>query len=132
MIAQLIAAEHPGRTASLTLLASTTNNPELPSGDESLPQEDLPDSMLRQGLAAGFAGDLRGAGAGIAAPTVVIHGSEDEIFPPAHGRDLAATIPDARLTIIDGMGHVPEDAHSDEIARLIEAAIAQAREPMAP
>lgn len=127
MIAQLIAAEHPGRVASLSLISSTTNNPELPTGDASQPEADLPDNLLRQGLASGFAGDLRDAAARIAAPTVVIHGSEDEIFPPAHGRDLAATVPDAVLTIIDGMGHVPEEAHSDEIARLIEEATSRAR-----
>lgn len=54
-----------------------------------LPEEGLPDNLMRQGLTSGFAGDLRAAGATISVPTVVIHGSEDEVFPPAHGRDLA-------------------------------------------
>ncbi|GAB7051141.1 alpha/beta hydrolase [Catenuloplanes indicus] len=41
----------------------------------------------------------------ITAPTHVIHGSADPLFPPAHGEALAALIPGARLTVVDGMGH---------------------------
>ncbi|MDP9794840.1 pimeloyl-ACP methyl ester carboxylesterase [Catenuloplanes nepalensis] len=41
----------------------------------------------------------------ITAPTLVIHGSADPLFPPAHGEALAAAVPGARLTVIDGMGH---------------------------
>jgi pimeloyl-ACP methyl ester carboxylesterase len=126
MIAQLIAAEEPHRVASLTLISSTTNNPELHSGDESEPQEDLPTNLMRQGLAAGFAGDLRSADATIAAPAIIVHGTEDEVFPLEHGRDLAASIPGAELAIIDGMGHVPEDVHAAEIARLIESVVGRA------
>jgi pimeloyl-ACP methyl ester carboxylesterase len=41
----------------------------------------------------------------ISAPTLVIHGSADPMFPPSHGEALAAEIPGARLLLIDGMGH---------------------------
>jgi pimeloyl-ACP methyl ester carboxylesterase len=41
----------------------------------------------------------------IAAPTLVIHGSDDPMFPPAHGEALAREIPGAELLVIDGMGH---------------------------
>ncbi|HEV7750445.1 MAG TPA: alpha/beta fold hydrolase [Baekduia sp.] len=41
----------------------------------------------------------------IAVPTLVVHGRQDPMFPPAHGRALAAEIPDAELLILDGMGH---------------------------
>lgn len=41
----------------------------------------------------------------ITAPTLVIHGSADPLFPPAHGEALAALVPGARLTVVDGMGH---------------------------
>jgi pimeloyl-ACP methyl ester carboxylesterase len=43
----------------------------------------------------------------IAAPTLVLHGSADPLFPPAHGEALAAQIPAARLEIVPGMGHHP-------------------------
>jgi len=41
----------------------------------------------------------------IAAPTLVVHGSEDPLFPPAHGEALAAEIPGARLLMLDRVGH---------------------------
>jgi pimeloyl-ACP methyl ester carboxylesterase len=48
----------------------------------------------------------------IRAPTVVVHGTDDPAFPPAHGRALAAAIPGARLVEVDGFGHatLPRDA----------------------
>ena len=41
----------------------------------------------------------------IEAPTLVIHGTDDPLFPPAHGEALAREIPGARLLWIDGLGH---------------------------
>ena len=41
----------------------------------------------------------------ITAPTLVIHGTHDPLFPPAHGEALAAAIPGARLLLVDGLGH---------------------------
>lgn len=38
-------------------------------------------------------------------PTLVIHGDSDPLIPPAAGEDTAALIPDARLRLIEGMGH---------------------------
>jgi pimeloyl-ACP methyl ester carboxylesterase len=42
---------------------------------------------------------------GIRAPTVVVHGTADPMFPLEHGRALAAAIPGARLLALDGFGH---------------------------
>ena len=42
---------------------------------------------------------------GIAAPTLVIHGSEDPLFPYGHAEALAGEIPGAHLLRIAGMGH---------------------------
>jgi pimeloyl-ACP methyl ester carboxylesterase len=41
----------------------------------------------------------------IAAPTLVLHGTEDPLFPIAHGEALADEISDARLVRLEGMGH---------------------------
>jgi pimeloyl-ACP methyl ester carboxylesterase len=41
----------------------------------------------------------------IAAPTLVIHGTADPMFPLAHGEALAEEIPDARLLRLQGAGH---------------------------
>jgi pimeloyl-ACP methyl ester carboxylesterase len=38
--------------------------------------------------------------------TLIIHGTEDPHLPLPHGQALAAGIPEARLTVIDGMGHI--------------------------
>lgn len=41
----------------------------------------------------------------IAAPTLVIHGTADPMFPLAHGEALAEDIPDASLLRLSGAGH---------------------------
>jgi pimeloyl-ACP methyl ester carboxylesterase len=41
----------------------------------------------------------------IRAPTLVVHGSADPLFPLPHGRALAGAIPDATLLVVPGMGH---------------------------
>ncbi|HEY3671298.1 MAG TPA: alpha/beta hydrolase [Acidimicrobiia bacterium] len=41
----------------------------------------------------------------ITAPTLVIHGTADPMFPPEHGIALAAAIPGARLRTLEGAGH---------------------------
>jgi pimeloyl-ACP methyl ester carboxylesterase len=43
--------------------------------------------------------------ASIAAPTLVIHGTADPMFPLPHGQALADEIPGARLLPLDGAGH---------------------------
>jgi pimeloyl-ACP methyl ester carboxylesterase len=41
----------------------------------------------------------------ITAPTLVIHGTADPMFPLKHGEALAADIPGARLLTLEGAGH---------------------------
>jgi pimeloyl-ACP methyl ester carboxylesterase len=41
----------------------------------------------------------------IAAPVLVIHGSDDPAIPAAAGEDTAATVPGAGFKLIEGMGH---------------------------
>lgn len=38
-------------------------------------------------------------------PTLVIHGTADPLVHPAGGKDTAASIPNAKLVMIEGMGH---------------------------
>ena len=42
----------------------------------------------------------------IAAPTLVVHGTLDQLLPVANGRLLAELIPGARLEVFDGVGHL--------------------------
>jgi len=43
--------------------------------------------------------------ASVKAPTLVIHGTVDPLIRPESGKDTAASIPGARLLMIEGMGH---------------------------
>lgn len=51
------------------------------------------------------AGDRRAALARIVAPTLVIHGTDDPLIPPACGADTAQAIAGATYLPVPGMGH---------------------------
>ena len=51
----------------------------------------------------------------IAAPTLVIHGTADPMFPIAHGEALAEEIPGARLLRLEGAGHGVDRADWESI-----------------
>jgi pimeloyl-ACP methyl ester carboxylesterase len=57
--------------------------------------------------------------ASIAAPTLVIHGTADPMFPLEHGQALAHEIPGARLLRLDGAGHGIDPADRETIAASI-------------
>jgi pimeloyl-ACP methyl ester carboxylesterase len=57
----------------------------------------------------------------IAAPTLVVHGTADPLFPIEHGRTLAAEIPHARLLALEGAGHGVDQADWTTIADAIVA-----------
>jgi len=42
----------------------------------------------------------------LAIPTLVVHGTEDQLLPVQNGRLIASLIPGAQLEIIDGVGHL--------------------------
>jgi pimeloyl-ACP methyl ester carboxylesterase len=57
----------------------------------------------------------------ITAPTLVIHGTDDPLFPPAHGAALAREITDAKLLVIDRLGHeFPPWAWDEVLPALID------------
>jgi len=159
-MAQVLAIEHPGRVASLTLIATSSGPAEdLPPVTAELrelfdnppPEPDWSDraavidyvvagelpflgvvgvdeaemrataarvadrtANLRSALTNHWimiGGDddgsepLRPRLGRITAPTLVIHGTRDPLFPFPHGEALAAEIPGARLLPLDGVGH---------------------------
>jgi len=44
----------------------------------------------------------------VSVPTLVLHGSHDQIVDPSTGAELAARIPDARHQTLAGLGHMPQ------------------------
>jgi pimeloyl-ACP methyl ester carboxylesterase len=57
----------------------------------------------------------------IKAPTLVIHGTDDQLVPIAGGRDTARLIPGAMLYEIEGMGHDFPPALDERLSELIAA-----------
>ncbi len=60
----------------------------------------------------------------ITAPTLIVAGRDDFIFPPEHQRELAAGIPHARLELIDRAGHNPHAEQPAPVMRAIRDFIA--------
>ena len=128
MIAQIIAYEHPTRTASLVSIMSTTWAPHLPqpgqeqqqgiadmnesSDDEAERLQAFgfyPDALPNQVTAILSAGDRTNQVATIVAPTLVLHGAEDQLLSVEHGEHTAQVIPGARFKVYQNMGHnLPE------------------------
>ncbi len=59
-------------------------------------------------------------------PVLVTHGTDDRLVLPGMGQFTAATVPSAKLSLYDGVGHAPffEDAlrFNRELAAFVEAA----------
>jgi proline iminopeptidase len=64
-----------------------------------------PAGTMRQMLAVAASRDRSDELGTITAPTLVIHGAADPMLPLACGLDTAHAIPNARLEVIEGMGH---------------------------
>jgi pimeloyl-ACP methyl ester carboxylesterase len=62
---------------------------------------------------------LRGRLTRITAPTLVIHGAEDDIVPRAHAEAYVSGIPAARLTDLAGAAHLAVLERPTEIAELV-------------
>jgi pimeloyl-ACP methyl ester carboxylesterase len=64
-----------------------------------------PRGVLRQMHAITSSGDRTAALRKLRLPTTVIHGTRDPLIRPSGGRATARAIPNARLRIVEGMGH---------------------------
>lgn len=62
----------------------------------------------------------------ISAPTLIIAGREDFVYPPEAQEELRRAIPNARLALIDRAGHNPHDEQTAEVMRLIRSFMRQA------
>jgi pimeloyl-ACP methyl ester carboxylesterase len=64
-----------------------------------------PAGVVRQLRAILASGSRKARLASVTIPTLVIHGTVDPLVRPEGGKDTAASIPGARLLMIEGMGH---------------------------
>jgi pimeloyl-ACP methyl ester carboxylesterase len=64
-----------------------------------------PEGGARQIVAMLASGSRKAALPSVKAPTLVIHGANDPLIPLAAGEDTARSIPNAKLVVIDRMGH---------------------------
>ncbi|MFX1319180.1 MAG: alpha/beta fold hydrolase [Promethearchaeota archaeon] len=64
-----------------------------------------PQGTARQLAAILASGNRKDALKNVKTPTLVIHGDADPLMPVEGGKDTAASVPGAQLTIIKGMGH---------------------------
>ncbi len=102
-----------------------TGHPFDEQAHEALVRDELgrgvvPGGMARQVAAMAVAGDRRSRLAAITAPTLVVHGTDDPLFPPACGRDTADAIPGAELLLLEGMGHDLPPPFHDEVIQAID------------
>ena len=112
-----------GRTVKEEFEATVEEMPDFTAGDEeALAGEwswflDVVRPALAGGPAALIDDDLAlvapwGADpAAVAAPTLVVHGADDQVIPAAHGEWMASQIPRADLWIVPGHGHISVLGH---------------------
>jgi pimeloyl-ACP methyl ester carboxylesterase len=66
----------------------------------------------------------------IKVPTIVVWGKQDRLIPLQEGVELAATIPGARLVVIDRVGHMPQEERPDVVNALIDELASSAGKPL--
>jgi pimeloyl-ACP methyl ester carboxylesterase len=64
-----------------------------------------PQGFTRQFAAVLASGGRKKALKSVSVPTLVIHGAQDPLVPPEHGRATAEAIPGAKLLVVKGLGH---------------------------
>jgi pimeloyl-ACP methyl ester carboxylesterase len=77
--------------------------------------------LFKDLVACGNYGDGLAAAAKVTAPAVLVLGERDLMTPAKAGRELAAALPDARVTTLRGAGHMLMSERPDEVL----AAVAQ-------
>ena len=64
------------------------------------------DNLIRQNRAVMARADLRPQLPGVACPTLVVGGLDDQLTPPDCAREMAAAIPGAQLQLLPDCGHM--------------------------
>lgn len=77
------------------------------------------EALVRLQLSAMARFDPRRLGE-VRAPTLVLHGESDAVVPVGNGHALVAAIPDARLVVLEGVGHLMVHEAMERCAEAVE------------
>jgi pimeloyl-ACP methyl ester carboxylesterase len=80
-----------------------------------------PDHVPGHGRAVVHADSRHGHLPALKAPTLIVHGTEDPVYPPSHAFALHELIPDSRLELIEGLGHELPAGFVDQFAGIVTA-----------
>jgi pimeloyl-ACP methyl ester carboxylesterase len=86
---------------------------------------DTPDEARTQFADAMLHMDLRAGISGIRVPTTILVGTHDNLTPPPRARQMASLIPDARMRLIGGVGHMLPLENAGLVADAILAHVAR-------
>jgi pimeloyl-ACP methyl ester carboxylesterase len=80
-----------------------------------------PEGRQRQAIAVVTSPSREESLRSLKVPTLVVHGDADRLVPPEFGRRTAEIVPDARLEIVEGMGHDYPPQYWDRMVELISS-----------
>lgn len=140
MIAQTVAYDFPERTQSLVSIMSTTWAPHLPppgqeqeqgisdmnesSAEEAENLEKIgfyPTALPNQVTAILGAGDRTRQVETIDAPTLVLHGADDQLLSVEHGEHTAEVISGSQFKVYKDMGHsLPDHVIPEMVSDILE------------
>jgi len=93
--------------------------------ERAIANRDVNEVIFAEIRDAGFESDFRNAITRIQAPVLIIWGKEDRVINYRNGEVFAAAIPNARLELMDGIGHAPMVEAPAESAELFRTFIGQ-------
>jgi pimeloyl-ACP methyl ester carboxylesterase len=79
----------------------------------------VPLPMIMEQVKAIMAHDASERLAGITAPTLVVHGTADQMLASSNGEQVASLVPGARLELLEGVGHLFFWEQPEEMAALV-------------
>lgn len=84
-------------------------------------QEVGPDGLINQQMAMMTRSDSRAGLSEIACPTVVVCGRQDPRAPLQHSEEMAASIPGAKLVVVENCGHFSAIERPEEVTAALRA-----------
>ena len=88
-------------------------------GAERLLERARPDVLFRDLCACNAYGDGLASAAKASAPAIVVLGERDLMTPAKAGRQLAAALPNARVVVLHGAGHMLISERPDEVLEAV-------------